>query len=81
MRIKFVNNDHDKISLAVRSGSSNSNFGLLRGESHEMDFVEPVLLAWWPKNNAITQAQLDIHGSMWNEDADITFGNPLGRVE
>ena len=81
MNITYFNQDHAKVSIAVRDGTTVTNFGFEQGEKHSADYMDAIRLAWWPKDDLINAEQLDKYGILQSKDHAFVFGNPLGKAE
>jgi hypothetical protein len=62
MIIEFHNKDYTYATVSCKSGTSLNNFTLKENERHNIEFIEPVRIAWWPIPEPISVAQVEQFG-------------------
>ena len=81
MNVEFFNQDHDKVSVRIKSGSTESNFGLVRNDRHEFDSgPNSVRFAWKDGDEQVTNDEFDTYATDLSAGTAIVFGSPAGAV-
>lgn len=81
MRIEFFNRDHTKVSIRVRTGTTDSGMGLDRGRREVVDGgPNAVTFAWRRGDQRITNEEYDQHSTSPAESTTVVFGTPAGEV-
>jgi hypothetical protein len=81
MNVEFFNQDHEKISVRVRAGNTESNFGLVRNDRHAYDSgPNPLRFAWKIGDEQVTNDEFDACATAWTGSSTIVFGNPDGEA-
>lgn len=80
MIVQFHNTEYTHATVSCKSGTSINNFTLKEDESHNIEFVESVRIAWWPIPEPISVAQLEKFGTLVTSSMTFDFSE-LGLVE